>query len=803
MLGKFVQKLLLLYEFSQDTDAKSIYTRKIRGELTEFLAKLAFSPVLYMIGADNMDPFLKLMDKDTNPDYKSSLMNRILDYTNEVIDLQAFINQNIRDGAPLAKFFFTKIKPFSMQELCSKNQMKYPYQGSYMVDIKHTFTLQSKLFPIIYLDAANLQYWTYKPIRVDNITLIMSTILHNLSTIVDFTLLNLDYKFKQGHEQATECELKLQITPFQYDFISSYYKVPEVQEYVYKKNRMIINHFIQNNSVTSNEEEEEESFIQKLCAMTAWQEFVEKVTREQMLDLFESGKDFQEFFKASRDFVLLFSKIILGHISNSEMATFDVATPCVSKSSRWINSEKNLKWYAQQGQKAIKRHFELISRLLNSKIDPGLSIKERRLLKHKQVILLKEVRSILPQLLDIFDKKLMLLAVVNDSRYEAPSLFETMRAIYVCFDGILNRLVHINSNKNAETELCKDFDNKMTLETGYRNHCTEYSYEKDVYKQFLSKAVIFYERGFCHPIIDKAYRGVVCEFLENITQSLDAEKNDLIRYKESSFNCSQLYSNPRLNGLQTLSSVLSFLISFRSTDIQASCNEKQFYASILWRILRLVEDYGRDLNFKENCFNKGLFVKNTFVPSYRDLIVSLMIIAEEMLISWLRSDTQKENFCKVFDVLYEVLRSWMDIGKVYNKSLYNMLSAKKSNMLILFYFSLMNADNFKRLAADEEMLSMTTKLYGKQFYVIAEIYALQAFEPENILEMKLKSLVHLDNSGRRILENASIEGLDRYYSSILEQIWKSKFVVRKTTMPSSIIISRESAGKYLYTLRSN
>ena len=84
--------------------------------------------------------------------------------------------------------------------------------------------------------------------------------------------------------------------------------------------------------------------------------------------------------------------------------------------------------------------------------------------------------------------------------------------------------------------------------------------------------------------------------------------------------------------------------------------------------------------------------------------------------------------------------------------------------------------------------------------MIAEIYALQAFEPESMLEIKLKSLVHLDSSGRRVLENTSIEGLDRYYSSILEQIWKSKFIVRKTSMSSTVIVSRESPGKFLLYL---
>ena len=33
-----------------------------------------------------------------------------------------------------------------------------------------------------------------------------------------------------------------------------------------------------------------------------------------------------------------------------------------------------------------------------------------------------------------------------------------MKAIYICFEGILNRLVHIKSNKNVQSELHKDLN---------------------------------------------------------------------------------------------------------------------------------------------------------------------------------------------------------------------------------------------------------------------------------------------------------------------------------------------------------
>ena len=95
------------------------------------------------------------------------------------------------------------------------------------------------------------------------------------------------------------------------------------------------------------------------------------------------------------------------------------------------------------------------------------------------------------------------------------------------------------------------------------------------------------------------------------------------------------------------------------------------------------------------------------------------------------------------------------------------------------------------------MLSALMDLYGIRFYVIAELYALHAFKSESMLAVKLRSLVHLDNTGKRLLESTAVNGLDRYYSQTLVKLWKSKFSVKKTTELSTMVISRESAGKFI------
>ena len=143
---------------------------------------------------------------------------------------------------------------------------------------------------------------------------------------------------------------------------------------------MILKHFIKDNTAT-NIEEEEESFVQRLCAMIAWQEFVEKITREQMLDLFENAEDVQELFKASCNFVHLFSKVILNHLSNLENPSSDTVEICINQGSIRIKSEGDLRWYAGQGQNAIEKHFKLISKLLNSQVDPRTACRRSKIAK--------------------------------------------------------------------------------------------------------------------------------------------------------------------------------------------------------------------------------------------------------------------------------------------------------------------------------------------------------------------------------------------------------------------------------------
>ena len=134
----------------------------------------------------------------SNSDYQSRLTDHILDYTNKAIELQEFISQNIRQNTPLAKLFFTKIKPFSPEQLILKGLHK----DSYLTDIRDVFALNSRLFPIILFDAIPL----HKRLDADSAPLVMRSIISNLSTVVDFLLLNLDNKFKEVSESPSKLQ---------------------------------------------------------------------------------------------------------------------------------------------------------------------------------------------------------------------------------------------------------------------------------------------------------------------------------------------------------------------------------------------------------------------------------------------------------------------------------------------------------------------------------------------------------------------------------------------------------------------
>ena len=86
-------------------------------------------------------------------------------------------------------------------------------------------------------------------------------------------------------------------------------------------------------------------FLQKLCVIETWQEITRRLTREQLLDLFENGEGLQEFFKASCEFVSDSLSVFFKHFKHSQGLTLDTAQIQISQDSGLIKDEKTLIWY--------------------------------------------------------------------------------------------------------------------------------------------------------------------------------------------------------------------------------------------------------------------------------------------------------------------------------------------------------------------------------------------------------------------------------------------------------------------------
>ena len=678
----FMNKLLMLFILIAQGSSKYLYIQELKQCLTEFLIKFSFSPVFYMSGSDNIARLLRLTHKyrKVNTEYRDLLTNQIVAYTTKTIELQELISQSSMHNTALTELFFQKVKPFLSLELSSKEKIKRLHEDDCFTCIRNTFALQSRLSPVLFWDLISIQSLTYETSNMQNITLVMSNVLHSFSTTMNFTLLSLNREVRESSEIKPEKISKYQISPFQDRFLCHYYEIPEVQEYISKKNRMLISRLIGNNITAGIDEEE--AYMQKLSAVIPWQDFVKGMTSEYMLSLFDSTSDIQGFLNASCNFVAQLSRVILGQFSTESGTAFEMLKVDINPSSGIIRNYEDLERVARLGASTIERQFRLITKLLCYRVNSKLPSPDRSLLKRKQIMLLQGVRDVLPEvLLNLFDERLIRL-------YTQFSLTELMETIYTCFEGIFNRLVHITPNKNITEGLKKGSGDKGTLRREHRDLYVEYSYEKKAYYQFLSKIVVYYSQKFCHPVIDRAYRRVLCEFIKYVTDSLYEDS-----YPRDPSICIQLYQKSRSNKLRTLSSLLSFLTVFRSKAKDVNDSEHHLYIEAFLNIFKAIEICNRGLNLQEIYPKKSRVIELDFLPFYKDLNASLVVVAEESLIYSLKSDLGLNFFFKAFEALYIALKGWMDIFKVH-KSINDIPGLKKNNLLILFYFGLMDANNF-------------------------------------------------------------------------------------------------------------
>jgi len=113
-----------------------------------------------------------------------------------------------------------------------------------------------------------------------------------------------------------------------------------------------------------------------------------------------------------------------------------------------------------------------------------------------------------------------------------------------------------------------------------------------------------------------------------------------------------------------------------------------------------------------------------------------------------------------------------------NKRLCSMTLINRKDLTDIFYYCLQESpDRLEKFVASEKLMNTLIKYLGVQFYVLAEMFILRAYDPEKILKLKLKALVQLDESGSRIFQNVNIKTLEKYWDKTLLKVFEKNFTI--------------------------
>ena len=257
LVENFTERLMHLFSLKgYHPYNRVLLTKDLTEQLTTSLIKFSFSPLFCMIVSTNITKIQEIIieSAEESNNNLSLYSDQITNYAAKIIELQSLINQHSKNNDLIAENFFRKISLISASHQYPKNLWESLYKESYSTDIKDIFTLNSKLIPILYLDSIDIQSMAYKTFP-EKIVDVVTIIVDNLPTSIDFTLSTLKAKIKIASEEQMQVPWS-SITPFKSLYITCHYLVSEVKEYVQKSSKLLLSHLISENSISNLNEEE-------------------------------------------------------------------------------------------------------------------------------------------------------------------------------------------------------------------------------------------------------------------------------------------------------------------------------------------------------------------------------------------------------------------------------------------------------------------------------------------------------------------------------------------------------------------
>ena len=731
--------------------------------MAKYFPKFVFSPVFYMTGANCISYMPNIIIVFNSEDS----LHKVLfgEYASKYVEALAVMSQKLTGPKP------SELLERKLHAICNlTGDIHSFFNEFYQDDVREIHAINSKAVLIPFFDCLDIRETlasnTY-PELTQNFT---DTLRKNLPGITKYTI---DiFKFlalkSANRNQQIPCGnlISMDLQSF-----SCFNDVPSFKEYF----KDAIQEFLTRCARSDVVENNEDSFLFRLGSFQAFHFIMQNMISVNQHTMFESQEAAIHMMKIVFDFFIDFAGLLKKNFLH-------VSTSCLSLTTIQVQERQ-----AILAEEDLKHIYKLIKNILPLPLDIASSLLDQEDDQTSPTL------EALYQLVLNIDPELLSLCILDKQDAEKSALYDMMKRIFSCFLKALKHKEMKEPRAIQEDEPPSDAPAKKELKL-------------KIFEQLLSRAIVFTSPMFKVSFIPNHYHQIVHKLTNQFIQGHTTFQEGLVKDSDVSesvdltkFLRVKIYQSSLLNKLRNSTIMFSFVLNFIECH---TTPDHQFYIETLDVLIKEIKSLLNQLDVQDLKNENTSFIVNDFAFVFQDFIASITSFSGSLLYYHLHSQEKKEELNQTLDMLCFVLKRWADISQLYDNIGYSIQDIfKNSVIMLLFYFRLQDNDILSKLVEDKQLIEMLIRHGSHEFYSIAELYVLQAFEPETMFRLKMRSLVYLDETGKRLWRSISIKDLEKYWSPTLIQIWKEDFTVENCMETGKNVIKlREGSGKYMYKL---
>ena len=731
--------------------------------LNAYLPKIAASPLFYLMGERAVVMLIDLYRPERIKE--NPLVDSLLDFLPDPAQDTSFARGVLKEDSACSKILQSKINTLT------KNNLRFTeyFTECFLDDPFEVHLINSNLFHKVYLNNVHFCPKTSSSIR--------NYIEPRLIIYADITKLILEFcvlYFKASKTVPNKSTISTisSLVLVQHSIILKNDAMIFEQKYTRDKKKLLVSILICCNKSKS----EEDDFLYRVCALLYLEEIKPAILDRSFKELLSDFAELLQFW------LEMFTNVLPNILSNStNLFLFKNVDEKSDKSKR---SSENKVYLLQTLPQIFENHFNdtFHDAKVAKNMNYNLEEREQNFKKYN------DVAELTLQFIDTLDSKLLYLHTFRESFPMANPYNKVVKVVYdLSMQTLIDILEFKDSNHMFEQSI---IDNNIAMNSELESNQLELDDKVSREKLVLSKVVLFYQPGFSLFHYKTEHFSIVKNILTDYSLLISTFDTEITDNIDLSIKLSDIkvpkYKNTTINKLRVLCPLTSFLINLKTSKLDNDETELNFYVETSKLFLEVINKLIEQLDIQEVLEEDKTLVECDFLQVYNMMLKDLVTLTSNAFENDVKFGTYTLIFIQNFDVTLKVLRKWPELDSALpsaRNQCKNIFQGPDKESFLSHGFQY--ASYVHSYHPDEQLLSLLFQFASYSFYSLIESYALQAYEPEKIIQIKLNALVNLDKSGKRLTTSLPMNRLQQFWSTPLEKVWKENFRIQDFNDPVS------------------